>query len=234
MAIVVVGNTKGGVGKTTLAVQIALMRGVAGRSVLLIDADQQGSAQTAATMRAEAARTPPLTCVQLADGRLLRAQLDPLAAKHDDTIIDAGGRDTEALRVALRRSELLVVPVQPRAVDVWSLADVAELINQAQEARQEDGRPPLQVRAVLNLADPGDNRDTAETIEALGGFPHLSAAGPVIRRRKAIANAMANGLAVTELLPRDPKAVEEISQLVSNVFDVTEVAHGNHTAIKAE
>jgi chromosome partitioning protein len=234
MAIVVVGNTKGGVGKTTLAVQIALMRATAGHSVLLIDADRQGSAQTAATMRAEAARTPPLVCVQLADARLLRAQLEPLAAKHEDTIIDAGGRDNEALRAAMRRSDLLVVPVQPRAVDVWSLADVAELIDQAQEARQDDGRPPLRVQVALNLADPGDNRDTAETIEALSGFPQLPVTGSVIRRRKPIANAMAHGLAVTELMPRDPKACEEIAQLVSNIFDVTEVAHGNHAAIKAE
>jgi chromosome partitioning protein len=116
--IVIVGNTKGGVGKTTLAVQIALARQTAGRAVLLIDADRQGSAQSAATMRAEGGRTPPLACVQLADGRLLRAQLSPLAGKHDDTIIDAGGRDNEALRLALARSDLLVVPVQPRAVDV--------------------------------------------------------------------------------------------------------------------
>jgi len=51
MAIVVIGNTKGGGGKTSLAVQVALMRAAAGHSVLPIDADRQGSAQTAATMR---------------------------------------------------------------------------------------------------------------------------------------------------------------------------------------
>jgi chromosome partitioning protein len=232
--IVIVGNTKGGVGKTTLAVQIALARGAAGRSVLLVDADRQGSAQIAATMRSEAGRAPPLACVQLADGRLLRAQLGPLAAKHDDTIIDAGGRDNEALRVALLRSDLLVVPVQPRAVDVWSLADITELIDRAQEAREDDGRPALRVLAVINLADPGDNRDTTETIEALTAFQQFTVAEAVIRRRKAMANAMANGLAVAELAPRDPKASDEIEQLVSNVFNVTEIAYGNHTAIESE
>jgi chromosome partitioning protein len=232
--IVIIGNTKGGVGKTTLAVQVALSRGAAGHSVLLIDADRQGSAQIAATMRAEAGRMPPLACVQLADGRLLRAQLGPLAAKHDDTIIDAGGRDNEALRIALLRSDLLVVPVQPRAVDVWSLADITELIDRAQEAREDEGRAPLRVLAALNLADPGDNRDTAETVEALAGFPQFAVAAAVVRRRKALANAMANGLAVAEMAPRDPKACEEIEQLTGNVFDVTEVAYGNHTAIEAE
>ena len=232
--IVIIGNTKGGVGKTTLAVQIALARGAAGHSVLLIDADRQGSAQIAATMRAERGWTPPLTCVQLAEGRLLRAQLGPLAEKHEDTIIDAGGRDNEALRVALVRSDLLVVPVQPRAVDVWSLADITELIDRAQEAREDEGKPRLRVLAVLNLADPGDNRDTTETIEALGAHRQFTVAEAVIRRRKAVANAMANGNAVAEMAPRDPKACEEIEQLVSNVFNVAEIAYGNHTAIEAE
>jgi chromosome partitioning protein len=232
--IVIVGNTKGGTGKTTLAVQIALARQIAGRAVLLIDADRQGSAQNAATMRAEAGRMPPLACVQLADGRQLRAQLSPLAGKHDDTIIDAGGRDNEALRIALLRSDLLVVPVQPRAVDVWALSDIADLIDRAQEAREDEGRSRLRVLAVLNLADPGDNRDTVETVEALAGFPQFTLAAAIVRRRKAVANAMAHGLAVSEPQSRDPKAVEEIEQLIDNVFSVMEVANGNHTAIEAE
>ena len=232
--IVIVGNTKGGIGKTTLATQIALARQIAGRAVLLIDADRQGSAQDAATIRAEGGRAPPLACVPLPDGRQLRAQLGPLADQHDDVVIDAGGRDNEALRVAMRRSDRLIVPVQPRAVDVWALADMADLIDQAQEAREEDGRPRLDVRVVLNLADPGDNRDTADTLEALAGFSQFAVTGAVVRRRKAIANAMAHGMAVSELQPRDPKACEEIEQLVNNVFEIMEVAHGNHTAIETE
>jgi len=232
--IVVCGNTKGGIGKTTLATQIALARHIAGRAVLLIDADRQGSAQAAATMRAEGGRAPPLACVPLPDGRQLRAQLGPLAGQHDDVVIDAGGRDNEALRVAMLRSDLLIVPVQPRAVDVWALADMADLIDRAQEAREDEGRPRLDVRAVLNLADPGDNRDTADTLVALAGFSQFTVTDSVIRRRKAVANAMAHGLAVSELQPRDPKACEEIKQLASNVFNVKELANGNHTAIEAK
>jgi chromosome partitioning protein len=226
--IVTVGNTKGGVGKTTLALQLALARQIASGDVLLIDADQQGSAQTAVTLRAESDRKPALTCVQLADGRQLGAQLGRLAAKHGDTVIDVGGRDNVALRVALSRSDLLVVPVQPRAVDVWALSAIAELIEQVQTAREADGQTPLRVLAVLNLADPGTNPDTTEATKALAEFPQLPTAETVIRRRKAIANAMAHGLAVAELAPRDPKACEEIAQLLSNVFDSRENMNGNH------
>ncbi|MEX3606064.1 MAG: ParA family protein [Burkholderia sp.] len=50
--IVTVGNTKGGVGKTTLGVNLAIARALAGRDVWLIDADRQGTAQTEISIRA--------------------------------------------------------------------------------------------------------------------------------------------------------------------------------------
>jgi chromosome partitioning protein len=198
--IVTIGNTKGGVGKTTLPEQVALARRLAGRDVL-------------------SGRPPTLACVQLADGRLPRAQLGPLPARRDDTLIDVDGRDSEAPLVALSRSDMVVVPVRPRAADVWALADIASLIEQALEARQEDGRAPMRVLVVLNLADPGDNPDTTDAAAALVEFPQLSAVGTQISRRKTVANAMAHGLAVAEMTPHDAKACAEIVALVSNVFD---------------
>jgi chromosome partitioning protein len=232
--IVTVGNTKGGVGKTTLGVQLALARRLAGRDVLLVDADIQGSAQIAVAIRDEAGRQPALSCVQYAEGKLLRAQVGPLAAKHDDTIIDAGGRDSEALRVALGRSDVLLVPVQPRAVDVWSLADIAKLVEQVQAAREDDRRPPLKVLAVLNLADPGTNSDNTDALAALAQFPQLAPLDTLIRRRKAVANAMAHGLSVFELTPRDPKAAAEFATLYVQVFDGKEQADGNNFARQAQ
>jgi chromosome partitioning protein len=223
--IVIVGNRKGGVGKTTLAVQIALARQTAGRPVLLIDADRQGSAQSAATMRAEGGHTPPACGWQAATGAARPA------GGHDDTIIDAGGRDDEALRRAFGSVQFVggasacvdVVPDRHRRPD-----------------RPGAGSPrgqwpvPTACTGRAELADPGDNRDTAETVEALAGFPQFTVAEAIVRLRKAIANAMAHW-------PRCRRATAARSQGVrgnrapgSNVFNVTEIAHGNHTAIKAE
>ena len=232
--IVTVGNTKGGVGKTTIAFQLAMARRLAGRDVLLVDADRQGSSQIAVSIRADADRQPGLSCVQYAEGKLLRAQIGALAAKHDDTIIDAGGRDSEALRVALGRSDVLLVPVQPRAVDVWSLTDIAELVEQVQAARQDDGRPALRALAVLNLADPGANSDNADALAALAQFPQLIPLAALVRRRKAVANAMAHGLSVHEMAPRDAKAAEEFVALCAQVFDVKEQADGHNTTVKTQ
>ena len=73
--IVTVGNTKGGVGKSTLAVQIALARARVGRDVWLVDADQQGTAQTAIGLRADGGHQPGVSCAQFADVKLLRSQI---------------------------------------------------------------------------------------------------------------------------------------------------------------
>ena len=73
--IVTVGNTKGGVGKTTLAVNIAIARALAGRDVWLVDADRQGTAQMAISIRADAGHVPGIACSQYADGPVLRSQV---------------------------------------------------------------------------------------------------------------------------------------------------------------
>jgi chromosome partitioning protein len=211
--IITVGNTKGGVGKTTLAVQVALIRALAGRDVLVVDGDRQGSAQMAVAIRADAGRMPGLACVQYHEGGVLRAQVQRQAAKYDDVVIDAGGRDSTALRAALALSDLLIVPFLPRSIDVWALADIASLVDEANGVR--DG---LRAYAVLNAADPGASSDNTDAAAALADFPQLALLNAPIRRRKAFANALGLGLSVEELTPRDPKACEELGALVSMVF----------------
>ena len=78
--IITVGNTKGGVGKTTIAVNLAIARALAGRDVWLIDGDRQGTAQTAISIRAEAGHTPGIACATYPDGPTLRAQVQQQAA----------------------------------------------------------------------------------------------------------------------------------------------------------
>ena len=214
--IVTIGNTKGGVGKTTLAVQIALARAIAGRDVWLIDGDRQGTSQTAIALRAEAGRKPGIACSQYADGPMLRAQVQQQGRKFDDIIIDAGGRDSTALRAALVLSDMLLVPFQPRSVDVWALADISALVEEARSLR--DG---LRAYAVLNCADPGTaSADNADAAAALADHPQLAHLDTPVRRRKAFANAVGQGLFVEELVPRDPKACDEVAALVHAVFEL--------------
>src|SRR3546814_5941746 len=79
--ILAVGNTKGGVGKTTLAVNLAVARALAGRDLLLVDGDEQGTALTFTELRADRLGQAGYTAVALT-GAALRSQVRQLAAKY--------------------------------------------------------------------------------------------------------------------------------------------------------
>jgi chromosome partitioning protein len=210
--IITVGSTKGGVGKTTLALNIAIARALAGRDVWLIDADRQGTASTALAIRGDAGKLPAIATAHYADGGQLRTQLLHQRGKFQDIVIDAGGRDSTALRAALVLSDLVLVPFQPRSIDVWAVADIAALIEEARAMR--DG---LQALAVLNMADTAgtDNEDAAA---ALADYPAISYLATPIRRRKSIANAAGNGMSVLEQTPRDDKAIAELKALLQAIY----------------
>jgi chromosome partitioning protein len=219
--ILAVANTKGGVGKTTIALQLAIFRARSGADVLLVDGDVQASAITAITLRAEAGREPALACIHYAQDRALRTQVQRQAGKYQDVILDVGGRDSATLRVALLLADVVLIPVQPRGLDVWALADVAALVAEAQSLR--DG---LRAYAVLNLADPGVSSDNTDAALALADYPPLSLLPTSLVRRKAFANAAARGLSVDELDNIDPKASQELSALAQMVFKLSDDSKG--------
>ncbi|MET4666307.1 AAA family ATPase [Sphingomonas sp. PvP056] len=214
--IITIGNTKGGVGKTTLAVQIAIARAMAGRDVWLVDGDRQGTAAAAIAARAQADRLPGIACAQYPDGPGLRAQIQQQRDKWQDIIIDAGGRDSTALRAALVLSDVLLVPFAPRSYDVWALEDMAALIDEAQSVR--DG---LRCFAVMNQADPGEkSTDNTEAAAAVKDFPQFEYLPHPIRRRKAFSNAGGAGLAVSEMPVKDTKAASELDTLIASLFNI--------------
>ncbi|MDB0516279.1 AAA family ATPase [Ralstonia solanacearum] len=219
--ILTIGNTKGGVGKTTLAVQLAIARAMTGRDVWLIDGDRQGTASAAVAVRTESGRQPGIACVQYADGPTLRGQVQQQRSKFDDIVIDAGGRDSTALRAALVLSDVLLVPFAPRSYDVWALDDMAALVDEARSVR--DG---LRAYAVLNLADSGEqSADNADAAAAVADVPQFEYLPTPIRRRKAFSNAGGAGLSVAEMSPRDPKACSELDALFSVLFNIQMTAY---------
>ena len=211
--IVTIGSTKGGAGKSTLAVQLALTRARAGRDVLLVDGDQQATAQTAITLRAEAGRVPVPACVWFPDHRVLAQQMRQQSRRYQDVVIDVGGRDSHTLRTALQLSDLVVIPVRPRSADIWALGDMGNVIDEVRATREG-----LRACAVLNFADPGTSSANREAVAALADFPQFTLIDAPIRQRKALAIALGFGLAVEELIPRDAKACEEVAKLTSIVF----------------
>jgi chromosome partitioning protein len=209
--VLIVGSTKGGVGKTTIAFNFTVALSLAGRDVLLVDADTQATAMTNTQLRTERLGAAGFTSVALY-GQAIIMQTPRLAAKYADVIIDVGGRDNPSLRSALLLpNATLLIPVKPRSYDLWGAEDSAALVLEAR-AR---GNLTLRAITVLNEADhlqEGDNAGAAAELRDLEGVEH---APMRLVRRKAYPNASAMGLSVVEYT--DAKASEELSNLLAFV-----------------
>jgi len=207
MSIIAILNTKGGVGKTTTALNLVIARALAGRDVLAIDGDRQGSLIAALANRGEAG--PAIPVAHYPDGKVLRQQVMLARERYQDICIDAGGRDSTALRAALSLADLVLIPFQPRSFDVWALDDMATLLDEARTVRD------VQAVAFLSLAD-HQGKDNAEAASTMpDGIEYLAAP---VGRRKAIADAAGRGRGILEEPNRDPKATEEMRRLVTAVF----------------
>lgn len=210
--VIAVANTKGGVGKTTVALQIAIACALDGKDVWYVDGDRQQTGQTALMLRENANPKVEISYASYPNGTALATQVKRQRDKWDVIVIDVGGFDSTAMRAALLVCDALIVPFQPRTFDTWSLSQMALLIDEVNINREE-----FPVYAILNCADP-NSADNREAEAVLNDYPKMQFLDCPLGRRKAFANASGFGLSVMELKKVDPKAVAEVKKLVKAIF----------------
>jgi chromosome partitioning protein len=198
-AIVLAGQ-KGGVGKTTAALCLATEAIERGLSVLLVDADPQGSARTWGDVAAEVGRKAP-TVVAMGATMHRDGQLRRVADGYDLAIIDCPPRHGEIQRSALLIADLVILPCGPAAMDAWALAASVELVSEARGVR-----PDLPAYVLIT-------RKQGHTALGKGARDVLVTSGlPVLRSelgyRVAYQEAIAAGQGVGTYAPRDAAAGE--------------------------
>ena len=211
--IILIGGEKGGTGKTTIATNLAAMRALEGRDVLLIDTDPQGSANYWAQSRDDENINPRVACIQKF-GKGLPKEVQDLEHRYEDIIIDAGGRDSVELRSSLVVVERAFIPIQPSQFDIWTLNQMDELVETAKAFN-----PGIRAKVIISRSSTNPSvHESEETGKLLDDFSNMGLADVSIRDRIAYRKAAKDGLAVIELKPKDPKAISEMESLYKEVF----------------
>lgn len=222
---------KGGVGKSTAAINLAVEAALRGHKTLLIDADPQRTARTWYRVSERAGVGLANLGVQAMNGELLD-RAPALAQDHDLVLIDTAGHlmslsdGQSPVRATMMVADLLVLPCGPAAEDAWSLFGVdlaeddqaqadqtpatADLVLQAQQLR-----PMLQARVLLTRRALRTRLgDQARETLAQGGIPLLKSE---LRQRILYQQSKGQGAGITQLAPTDP-AAEEVRQLLRELL----------------
>lgn len=208
MKIYAVVNTKGGVGKTTIAIHLATMLAYQGKT-LLIDGDPQASAASWAAWRRESrghTHNPTTACLI---GKAILTEGRSLASGFQHVVVDAGGRDSTGLRSALLLAQRAVIPVGTSNLDAAAMTDLLTVVELAR-----DYNPDLDVRVLLTRVDPR-SKDTADMLEFLKE-QKLKVFTTKVCERVVFRRAIGEGAIVQEL-GKDNTAIAEIEAFFQEV-----------------
>ncbi|WP_232080832.1 ParA family partition ATPase [Variovorax sp. SRS16] len=204
-------NQKGGAGKTTLATHLAGELAMTGSRVTLLDADPQGSALDWAQRRLQNGQERLCGVFGLARDSL-HQEAPQIALGSDFVVIDGPPRVAALARSALLAADLVLIPVQPSAYDVWASHEMVLLVAEAKVFR-----PQLRAAFVVNRRVVGTviGREARAAL-ADQPFPALSAE---VSQRIVFADSVAAGRLACEVAPRCA-AAREVAALAQVVREM--------------
>ena len=205
--IIVVANSKGGVGKSTVSVHLAAWLCQQGHRVTLADCDSQ---QSSSEWVREA--VPQVNAVRLDNPDVILNELPHLATETDYVIADGPGSQTETSRALLLRADLAIVPCKASMLEVRALAKATDVLRVSQDIR--GGLP----RAVIVLSMVGKNyRLTADMKDAAAAL-NLPLASGALTLRQIYADAPGQGAVVWNMGTRARVAADEVDQIFREIL----------------
>lgn len=199
--ITVIGNLKGGSGKSTVAFNIAVWLATQGKRVNAFDLDPQRTLTDVAEVRAEEGYTPLFSLHYGGQDLIERLQ-----EKSGEVIVDVGTADMEAMKAAISVADRVVVPVPPSQADIWSTQRFLGLIGEV----VRDNKP--EVCVFVNRADTHrairESDEAEEALQELGGVRLIKKR---LHQRTAYRRSFSEGLGVFELVSWSKAAKEFVA-----------------------
>ena len=202
-------NQKGGVGKTTLAINVAANLANQGYKTLLIDADKQGSASAWASLREET----PFVVNSMARPNMAKDAIK-MAADYECTIIDGPPHAEEIARSCIIASDLVILPIEPSGLSTWASDLTVRQIREAQSFKETLKCGFVVSRKIGKTVIGRDIREMAQD----AGIPIFDTE---IEQRVAFPESMTVGQTIFEWAPRST-AAREIKNLTTELMNTHE------------
>jgi chromosome partitioning protein len=209
MAVIAVAGRKGGIGKSTIAGNLAAEFQAMGQSVILIDADPQHSLQAWASQGEGLLHN----CVRTVDGgdsHELRSKIRQAQTEADTVLIDTPPGMPETAFQAALTADLVLLPCGPSPLDLFALTEALALVLKAR-AQRRSKKPRIRFVPSKVLKNTILGRDLSSSLEKMG-----KKVLPPIGQRIVVAEAVQTGLTVREYAPNSP-AHEEFQELAKAV-----------------
>jgi len=208
MALVIgVAALKGGVGKSTITINLATHLHSNAHKVLIVDGDTQGTCRGWAEIAAAAEHDTPAV---VSMGAEMRRDLAKVSGGFDVVVIDTPPRLGAEQRAAMLVCDIILIPVSPGPADVWALQETLALLDDVLALRPEICTAIVLNRISRRTALASVTRNAVEN----ASVPVLKA---VLGNRVAFGEAMATGQGVTTYAPGSP-AASEIEHLTTEAL----------------
>ncbi len=205
--MIVMTNTKGGVGKSTLAAHLAIWLFDQGRKVALLDTDEQATA-SGWIERAEKG----ITVAKATTVDAIRREMKKLRSTHEFIVADSPGSGGEAAQAITLLADIALIPLQPSKPDLRAVKDALKFVRLAQE--MTGGTRP-KATIVLTFTAKGDvqTRRLRHDLSEIG----VPIAKSEIRRLNAFRDACDSS--VTRMPEREAgEAARDVDQLFRELF----------------
>lgn len=208
--IISVTSLKGGVGKSTIAQNIAVCMAHTGYKVCIVDADTNQSSLRWSSYRDET--LPGVAVFGIPDGKMLSSNVKHLNDDYEIVIIDGTPSLSKVTSKILLLGDLIIVPILPSGLDIWATEQFIERYEDAKEQKEKDIPAYFilnQYSKKINL-----NKEVKEVLEDLD----IKTLKSSLKSRVAYKQAVIEGMGVYEY--KDAKAKEEVVELTNEIISI--------------